>query len=788
MHHFIRYRLFSSAAAVTLAAWVMSAASADVRVAVPSIGSQSNFPSAAAATPSPATLLHVTIALNSAASANIDKMVAEQYDPQSSLYHHWLTPRQFGAMFGAPADTISTVTRFLAGSGFKNIAVTANRLFVTGQTTVAGAEAAFHIQITGRSRGTVKAGDGNPHDNRDYFYAPDRQVTVPASVAPCVHDISGLSTFVRMVAQQNGVQMPVAITPPTGGTPSPFAGPLAPADVTQVYELTAFQTAGTFGSGQTVGIFSPTEMTIGDVSYFATYYGVPAGYTLEETKVDGGATDFNGQLEACLDGEVIVGQDQRSTINYYESPNNGSLDVWNQIATDDPGVISDSWSFDEAAVYGSSGGPAYIASFHTILAQLASQGEALYNSTGDNGADNTGSGAFSIGYPGADPDCTAVGGTSLTGQINGAWASEEAWDSSGGGLSVVFPMPAWQYGPGVQNSYSNGMRQTPDISACADPNSPGYWVRSAGTWYQVGGTSASTPLWASANTLFNEAAKQKTGNLNSALYNIGRQLNTYPDLYVYHDMVAGDNGYSTTPFWDYVSGWGSARFAKLYADLYDQIDLVPWAPPAPWAGVVSLHLNPGDPSQPAQLNDSTTYLIATAVADIDFHDATQSVEDVQIDGTDNFVPVIPIPSEYYVPIDDAVSHRFSAGTHTIKLIANANYMVPESNTSNNSAQITVKILPSIKSLYFNNSTAYKGGTVVPARIDLTAAAPSSPGSVTISSSNSSVAAVPKSEPLNTGKNYKLFNITTRVVTKTSYAVIKVWYAGTFATRKITVTP
>src|SRR5262249_18488163 len=153
------------------------------------------------------------------------------------------------------------------------------------------------------------------------------------------------------------------------------------------------------------------------------------------------------------------------------------------------------------------------------------------------------SGVRSIGFPGNDPGVTTVGGTSLGGDANGLWKYETGWSGSGGGLSLMFARPAWQTGPGVSNTYSTGNRQTPDIAAMADPSSPGYRVYWRGSWSGIGGTSGATPLWAAANLLINQGGGQRTGSLNPYLYAIGAQLNDAPNIFVFHDMVTGSNGY-----------------------------------------------------------------------------------------------------------------------------------------------------------------------------------------------------------------------------------------------------
>ncbi|HEV8193416.1 MAG TPA: S53 family peptidase, partial [Ktedonobacterales bacterium] len=171
--------------------------------------------------------------------------------------------------------------------------------------------------------------------------------------------------------------------------------------------------------------------------------------------------------------------------------------------------------------------------------------------------------------PSAIPYVTAVGGTTLYLNSDGSYSHEAGWEGplegagTGGGLSQLYTRPTWQSGPGVSNGDSNGMRQVPDVAADADPLS-GYYIYFSG-WQIIGGTSASTPLWAGLSALADQEAaashKPPLGLLNPALYALGnRQLSPSP----FHDVMIGGNlYYQSTPGWDYATGWGSPDAAVL---------------------------------------------------------------------------------------------------------------------------------------------------------------------------------------------------------------------------------
>jgi hypothetical protein len=139
-------------------------------------------------------------------------------------------------------------------------------------------------------------------------------------------------------------------------------------------------------------------------------------------------------------------------------------------------------------------------------------------------------------------------------------------------LSKIFPEPAYQSGPGVQNQYSNGMRQVPDVAANADFQQSPYAIYTVGhrgdpRWLSVGGTSAAAPVWAGFTALVNQYLHQSVGFFNPTLYALGRQASTLSPS-PFHDITEGTNlYYPATPGWDFATGWGSFDGWTLAQDI-----------------------------------------------------------------------------------------------------------------------------------------------------------------------------------------------------------------------------
>jgi kumamolisin len=174
---------------------------------------------------------------------------------------------------------------------------------------------------------------------------------------------------------------------------------------------------------------------------------------------------------------------------------------------------------------------------------------------------------------------TAVGGTRVSVNTDGTWHSETVWEQplanmgAGGGLSALYPLPAWQQDSSIVNPQVNPrrMRQVPDVSADADPASGAavYLGAPGGRgWSSGGGTSQSAPIWAGMMALINEYLKQRglgaIGFVNPALYRIAK---TGP-LPAFHDITTGYNLlYPATTGHDLATGLGTPDAWNLAQDL-----------------------------------------------------------------------------------------------------------------------------------------------------------------------------------------------------------------------------
>jgi subtilase family serine protease len=209
-----------------------------------------------------------------------------------------------------------------------------------------------------------------------------------------------------------------------------------------------------------------------------------------------------------------------------------------------------------------------------------------------------------VGWPASDPLVTGVGGTYLcTDATSGTSVDttsapancqnqsnrEIAWIDAGGGFSSVFSRPSYQNTlPAGSTPIPAGSRGVPDVAYQAssrtgalvyltlppDGNSGlicGSAPCSTG-WYDVGGTSSSSPQFAGIVAIADQLNGGGLGLINPALYKLANGPTYAADFY---DVTTGNNGafaptvpgYSASPGWDPVTGIGTPNAANLVPDL-----------------------------------------------------------------------------------------------------------------------------------------------------------------------------------------------------------------------------
>jgi kumamolisin len=249
--------------------------------------------------------------------------------------------------------------------------------------------------------------------------------------------------------------------------------------------------------------------------------------------------------------------------------------------TNAPGVLSCSWGYAEDNLIWTN---AAMEQINESLMEAANIGVTVCVAAGDDGSsDGITDGTAYVDFPSSSPYALAVGGTTIP--AKGVQQPDVVWfegdglradqgGSTGGGVSALFPLPAWQSAiniPSVNSGAITG-RVVPDISANADWNASPYLLFVDGQSQPNGGTSAATPLVASFLTLINQARAAanipRVGYITPELY----QSSTggtpagpagCTDVTSGNNNTAADGGYAAGQGYDAASGWGTPNGQAL---------------------------------------------------------------------------------------------------------------------------------------------------------------------------------------------------------------------------------
>ena len=281
--------------------------------------------------------------------------------------------------------------------------------------------------------------------------------------------------------------------------------------------------------------------------------------------VDGGrnhpGVDSEADNEVLGDIEVIGAVAPGAEMLVYFAPisDRGFIDALTTAVFDprEPSVISISWG--DAEINWTE--QARVAMDNALRA-AAALGITVCAATGDAGWTDGVAGRYPhVDYPASSPYVLACGGTRL--EVQDGAIAESVWNNhngnaTGGGVSAIYELPAWQRTARVPRSVARGGhgRGVPDVAGNADPET-GYLIGNGVTNFAWGGTSAVAPLWAGLIACLNQGLGTRVGYLNPLLY-AGEPA-------AFNDVPKGGNGAyrARRKGWDACTGHGSPRGTAL---------------------------------------------------------------------------------------------------------------------------------------------------------------------------------------------------------------------------------
>jgi hypothetical protein len=501
--------------------------------------------------------------------------LADQQNPASESYHHWLTPEEVGERFGPSVQDRNTLISWLNSQGLQVNWISPSGMFVNFNGSAANVERAFHTEL---HHYTVRG---------QQRYSVSSDPSIPVALSPVIRAIRGLSSSDdHPLVQSEGGQYAPYVT---------FNGNhyLSPWDFDEIYDVPTQYT----GTGVTIGIVGGSRTNFADFNNFrqltgstfanpteiipTAYGGVDPGPAYTSPPTNGASTGL--QSESTMDvlraGSVAPGASLLLVVasNAYGANLDADAQYLVQTSPVPAQVMNISFGGCETN-YG--GGVSF---WDTLFQQAAAEGISVFVSSGDAGASGCDE---QFGTPPSNPlpnspnyicsssYATCVGGTEFadTASPSSYWSStnnsqlgsvygyipEGAWNepltssgaaeaaATGGGVSSYIPTPSWQTGTGVPAARTG--RYTPDVSFSSSAHD-GYFgcfaaagsscVITGGSYYfeYFFGTSTSSPGMAGVAALLDQKLHGAQGDLNPEIYQLA---NSVPS--VFHDVTVTSSG------------------------------------------------------------------------------------------------------------------------------------------------------------------------------------------------------------------------------------------------------
>jgi len=461
--------------------------------------------------------------------ASLRSYLASVQDGNSPQYRQFLTPEQFGKLYGIGDGDLQTIQTWLTGHGLSVDKVAKGRTYLEFSGTVGQVQDTFHTSI---HRYRVNGVD---------HLANASDPEIPEALAQVVVGVSSLNDF---------RPRPLAILGPKGKwkpdlhrfDPVLTAGVnnqsylfVGPGDAATIYDapdsLNSHLAAGQSqidGTGVTIGVVGDSAVDFSGVDFYRSLFGLPNvnpfNYVVEG---DQSNLEYNGdEIEALLDSEVSGGLAPGAHVILYVAGNTLLepglfLAIDRAIDDNDVGILSVSFSGCETDQ-----GVAGNLQILNMWEQAAAQGIAVVVSTGDSGSagcddpdsQTVAKRGFAVNALASTPYDVAVGGTDFdalsanfakyVNSTNSAnftsaisYIPENPWNDStsdnglvsanapykdgsgntniiagGGGASSAgttnasgartgYPKPAWQQG--FAASDKDSVRDLPDVSLLA---------------------------------------------------------------------------------------------------------------------------------------------------------------------------------------------------------------------------------------------------------------------------------------------------------------------------------
>jgi kumamolisin len=457
-----------------------------------------------------------------------------------------LSRREFAARFGASKDDVSRIKRYARAHGLRvgRVWIAQRKLNLTGPTSTLAD--AFGVK---RVRYRIGTETWDSYTGSMYL---------PVWLANVVTNVIGFDNRPQAARGGDASAAPAGpIRPHVSYTPP---------EVAELYDFPP----NTDGRGQSVGVIALGGGYLdSDLRAFFRHLKLPRPrYTPisvcgARNAPHGQSANFDGEVTGDIETIGAIAPGARIAVYFAPNTTRGFMEAVSTAIHDPKQNISAlSISWGQAEVHWTR---RTARTMNDILLEAAVLGVTVCCASGDHGsfADQFDRDPH-VCFPASSPYVLACGGTSLVGK-NRRIASERVWHNadgaSGGGVSVLFPLPPWQKHSRVPKA-KNGRRGrgVPDVASNADP-ATGYRIYGHGGWHVGAGTSAAAPLWAGLVARINQLRGAPVGLLTPFLY---REYQALVQHGAVRPITKGNNGaYHARRTWDCCTGVGAPQGTKL---------------------------------------------------------------------------------------------------------------------------------------------------------------------------------------------------------------------------------
>jgi len=370
----------------------------------------------------------------------LQQFINDIHDPNSPLFHHWITAAEFGQRYGVASAGIARVTDWLESQGFKVNLVYPNQMVIDFTGSAGQIRQAFHTEIH------------NLLVNGESHIANMSDPQIPAALASTVSGVVSLNDF----------RPHPMLKPRPNYTVGNGRYPVVPADLATIYNFNPAFAAGISGQGQTIVLIEDTDVySTADWDTFRSVMGLASAYPLgSQAQVHPPSSPTNNctdpgytlnDIEAAVDVEWASAGAPSAAIELASCADTdtnfgGFIALENLLNASGtpPAIVSISYGDSES--YQGASVNAYISSLYQ---QAVAEGVSVFVSSGDEGAassDTCGEAVHGITVSGLTSTAynVSVGGTDFADTYQGTNATY--WNSGntanyGSALSYVPEIP-----------------------------------------------------------------------------------------------------------------------------------------------------------------------------------------------------------------------------------------------------------------------------------------------------------------------------------------------------------